>query len=107
MPGGTPNRRRGGQNWKKGLNIKVLAHPGGFGREFSFFFPKNPHFRNQCKFLSIKTKHDLGRALKNVLTAKSGLFLGDLAGKQGFCALKKTLYFEFFRVFGIFCLASG
>jgi len=39
---------------------------------------------------------------KNVLTAKMGPFLIVLAGKQGFSAGKKTLYFALFHVLMVF-----
>jgi hypothetical protein len=38
---------------------------------------------NQRKFLSIKAKGGRGRALKNVLTEKRSLFLGNLAENRG------------------------
>ena len=41
---------------------------------------------------------------KNVLTAKMGPFLIVLAGKQGFSAGKKTLYFALFHVLVVFCV---
>jgi hypothetical protein len=44
--------------------------------------------------------------LKNVLTAKNGLFWGILAEKRGVCALQKPFYFVFFWFFGNSCLAS-
>jgi len=68
---------------EKGLNIMVLAHPGGSGWEFSIFRPKKRGLRNQRKFLSIRALFRKGRALKNVLTAKKGLFWGVLAEKRG------------------------
>jgi len=42
--------------------------------------------------------------LKNVLTAKKGLFWAVLAGKQGISAGKKTLYFALFHVLVGFCV---
>jgi hypothetical protein len=44
-----------------------------------------------------------GSPLKNVLTAKKGLFWGVLAGKQGFCAIRKSDFFAFFHVWAVFC----
>jgi hypothetical protein len=51
---------------------------------------------NQRKFLSIKAKGGLGRALENVLTAKRSLFWGRLAEKRG-AALLKYHFFLFSR----------
>jgi hypothetical protein len=56
----------------------------------------------QRKFLSIKAKDCHVRDLKNVLTEKRSLFLGLLAEKRGVRALKKPLFFVFFRFLGIF-----
>jgi hypothetical protein len=57
--------------------------------------------------IPLKTAKNLVAALqKNVLTAKKGRFLGVLAEKRGFRALKKPFYFEFFGVLELFCLAS-
>jgi hypothetical protein len=39
---------------------------------------------------------------KNVLTEKKGLFLGVLAGKQGFGAGQKPSFFAFLHVFVVF-----
>jgi hypothetical protein len=61
---------------------------------------------NQRKFLSIKAKGRLGRALKNVLTGIRSLFRGRLAEKRGDQALKIPLFFVFFRFLGIFSPGS-
>jgi hypothetical protein len=62
---------------------------------------KNGQAENQRKFLSIKVKDGLSRALKNVLTEKRSLFSGHLAEKRGVCALKKPFFLVFFRFWGI------
>jgi hypothetical protein len=62
---------------------------------------------NQRKFLSVKAKDGPGRAQKNVLTAKMGVFGDYLAEKPGGRSKKKTLFFVFFRFLGILCPASG
>jgi hypothetical protein len=51
---------------------------------------------------AIKAKVSLGGHRKNVLTAKSGCFLGVLAGKQGVDAEKKSFYFALFHVLVVF-----
>jgi hypothetical protein len=67
---------------------------------------KKRGLRNRRKFLSIKAKSSRGRALKNVLTAKKGLFWGDLAEKQGGRARKRTFFLVFFLFVGVFSPAS-
>jgi hypothetical protein len=47
------------------------------------FDRKKRVFSNLCKFLAIKAQDGPGHPLKNVLTAKKGLFLGVLEEKQG------------------------
>jgi len=80
-----------------------LPRPGGAWRGISLFFAqKTRGLGNQRKFLSIKAKDRPGRAPKNVLTAKMGVFVGRLAEKRGGRSKKKTLFFVFFRFFGIF-----
>jgi hypothetical protein len=54
--------------------------------------------RFRCKCLSLKAKAALARVNKYVLTEKKGHFLGPLAGKRGFSANQKTLYFALFHV---------
>jgi len=71
-----------------------------------FFDRKKRRRQNQCKFLSIKAKAGLARALKNVLTAKKGLFWGVLTGKQGVGARKRAFYFALFHVLVVFLIAS-
>jgi hypothetical protein len=55
--------------------------------------------KNQRKFFLVKAKDGTGPAPKNVLTAKRGLFWGDLAEKRGGPLQKND---TFFRVFSIF-----
>jgi hypothetical protein len=71
------------------------------------FCPKKRASRDRCKFLSIKAKAGIERASKNVLTEKRGLFLGVLAGKQGFGAKKTSLYFALFHVLVVFCVGKS
>jgi hypothetical protein len=59
-----------------------------------------------CKFFAIKAQDGLAHPLKNVLTAKMGLFLGVLEEKQGVRALKKHFILGFFGFWGVSCLAS-
>jgi hypothetical protein len=54
---------------------------------------------NRCKSLDIKAEDRPRRTWKNVLTAKRGRFLGVLAAKQAFLAIKITLYFAFLLFF--------
>jgi hypothetical protein len=68
---------------------------------FLVFAQKTQGLGKQRKFLCIKAKNGRGRALKNVLTGKNGLFWGDLAEKQRGPLEKKTLFFVFLRLFGI------
>ena len=63
-------------------------------------------FTNRCKLLSIKAKVLPGCALKNVLTAKMGRFLGVLAAKQGVEAVQKAFYFSLFQVLVVFCVCK-
>jgi hypothetical protein len=65
------------------LSKQGLPPPGGSAREFSLFCSEKPVFRNLCKFLAIKAQDGLGHQLKNVLTAKKGLFWGVLEEKWG------------------------
>ena len=67
----------------------------GWG-DFPVFRPKKRGLGNQRKFLSIKAKDGRGRALKNVLTAKKGVFGGRLAEKRGGAAPKKRHFFSCF-----------
>jgi hypothetical protein len=60
---------------------------------------------NQRKFLSIKVKDRLGRALKNVLTEK-GAFFGAVWQKNGGSALLKNHFFSCFFVFWGFLAAQ-
>jgi hypothetical protein len=60
----------------------------------SRFCAKKGGLRILCKLHAIKAKAGLGCALKNVLTAKKGLFLGVLPVKQEVRANKKAFYFE-------------
>jgi hypothetical protein len=68
--------------------------------------PKMGQAANQRKFLSIKVKDGIGRALKNVLTEKIALFWRLLAEKRGGRALKMTLFFVFFLFLRLFSRAS-
>jgi hypothetical protein len=70
-----------------------------------FFAQKMQGLRNQRKFFFVKDQDGPGRALKNVLTAKTGSFGGLMAEKRGGRSKKKTLYFVFFLCFGILCPA--
>ena len=74
---------------------------------FLFFAQKMQGLKNQRKFLSVKAKYGPGRALKNVLTAKMGVFGDYLAEKPGGRSKKKTLFFVFFLFLGILCPARG
>jgi hypothetical protein len=65
---------------------------------FLFFAQKTRGLGHQRKFLSIKAKDGPGRALKNVLTAKTGVFGGRLAEKRRGRSKKMT----FLRVFPVF-----
>jgi hypothetical protein len=75
----------------------------GYAGNFRFC-PKNSGLRNFCKLHAINAKHSLGYFRKNVLTARMGLFLGLLAGKQGLCAKENAFYFAFFHVLMVFCV---
>jgi hypothetical protein len=66
------------------------------------FHSKRGQAVNQRKFLSIKAKDRIGRALKNVLTEKVSRFWGRLAEKRGVRAYKKPLFFVFFLFLVIF-----
>jgi hypothetical protein len=74
----------------------------GLGWEFLICCPKKRGIRNFCKFLSIKDKVRLNDPLKNVMTARKGLFWGVLAGKQGMLWRKKAFYFALFHVLVVF-----
>jgi hypothetical protein len=74
---------------------------------FLFFAQKTRGLGNQRKFLSIKAKDGHDRALKNVLTEKTGFFWGRLAEKRGVRSKKKTLFFVFFLFLGILRPARG
>jgi hypothetical protein len=68
-----------------------------------FFLPEKA--RSQ-KFSQVKRHQRLTMPwprLKNVLTAKKGLYLGVLAGKQGTGREKKSFYFALFHVLVVFC----
>jgi hypothetical protein len=60
----------------------------------------DPYSPLRRKFLSIKAKSSRGRALKNVLTAKKGLFWGDLAEKQGAAQGKEHFFLCFSCLLG-------
>jgi hypothetical protein len=72
-----------------------------FIRGSNCFHSKLGQTGNQRKFLSIKAKDRLGRALKNVLTEKMGHFWGLMAEKRGGRRFKTPFFFVFFRVLGI------
>jgi hypothetical protein len=63
---------------------------------------KKRDFTNWRKLHAINGQSGLEHLQKYVLTAKRGLFLGVLAGKQGFRAGKKAFYFALFHVFVVF-----
>jgi hypothetical protein len=68
----------------------------------SCFSPKKTRgFRNQRKFLSIKAKDGHGRALKNVLTEKTGVFGGRLAEERGGRSKKRHFFSCFFDFLGL------
>ena len=74
--------------------------------ESSIFCTKNRSLRNLCKLYAIKAKVGLDRALKNVLTAKKGRFLGVLPGKKRFGAKEKAFYFALCHVLVVFSICK-
>jgi hypothetical protein len=63
-----------------------------------YFSPEKRDFRKLSKLHAIKGYLGLDGPCKYVLTAKKGLFLGLLAAKRGFHAIRKTDYFELLAV---------
>jgi hypothetical protein len=69
---------------------------------FRFFGLKRRHFQKLCKFLAINALGTLDTLLKNVLTAKTGLFFGRFGRKTGGPRLIKTILFWVSSVFWAF-----
>jgi hypothetical protein len=89
--------------------VARIAQPAAFAKRRLAPMPihsKMGQTANQRKFLSIKVKDGIGRALKNVLTEKIALFWRLLAEKRGGRALKMTLFFVFFLFLRLFSRAS-